>query len=322
MAFLQKNLCNQTKLNSASIKKPTGLIFFEFFHRLVQHSLQKNKLSLNLKSISKRAKLKYNRQKRKNFPAVLTKIKKRKVRPPAKQTFYWIREKNKKIGNSAFITALFLPFLSLITTGLIGFASLSIGIKNITRSQSYCIEQVLQTQKALGEILTQLLKLNKKVSYMNKARKTVSASIKTATASIVLIPKVPQLIKMRDTIKIMQKALTLQQQSLLAQSFLIKKQALNKLKQKFKKLKASQVQDLSSYKKALAVQKEKIGSDAYIYKPVEDFKNQQKITFEWKLFLFYPLDKSWPLFKNRNSSYSCAGTLEQRREKWLSALYH
>ncbi|MCZ0932987.1 MAG: hypothetical protein OXJ52_07535, partial [Oligoflexia bacterium] len=166
------------------------------------------------------------------------------------------------------------------------------------------------------------LKLNKKVSNASKARKTADASIKTAIASVVLSPKAPALIKVRDSIKLLQKALILKQQYLLTQSFLIKKRALKQLKQKFKKLKASQVQDLTFYKKALAVQKEKIGSDAYIYTPVEDFKNHQKISFQWRLSVFHPLEKSLSLFKNYNPKYTCAGSLEQRGAKWLSILYH
>ena len=205
---------------------------------------------------------------------------------------------------------------------MIGFSGLSIGIKNITRSQSLCIQQALQTQKALGSLLTQLLQLNKKVSSMSKARKTAEASIKTAMASVVLIPKLPQLKKIRDSIKFLQTALILKQQYLLTQSFLIKKRALKQLKQKLNQLKASQVQELTFYKKALSVKKEKIGSDAYIYKPVEDFKNHQKISFQWKLSVFYPLEKSLFLFKNSKAKYSCTSSLEQRGEKWLSLLYH
>ena len=245
-----------------------------------------------------------------------------KNQPPAKQLFFWIKKENTKIGSSGFITVLILPFLSLIITAIIGFAGLSLGIKNITRSQSLCIQQALKTQKALGSLLTQLLKLNKKVSYMSKARKTADASIKTAMASVVLIPKTPQLIEVRDSIKLLQKTLILKQERILSQSFLVKKQALTQLKQKFKNLKVSHVQKLDFYRKALAVKKEKIGSDAYIYKPVEDFKNHQKITFQWRLSVFHPLEKSRLLFKNHKASYSCTSSLDQRGKKWLSALYH
>ena len=239
-----------------------------------------------------------------------------------KQPLHWIYKKNEKIGCSAFLTVSLLPFLILIITFLIGFTGLSLGIKNITRSQSYCIKQALQTQKALGEILTQLLTLNTTVSNMSKARKTADASIKTAIASVVLSPKAPALIKVRDSIKLLQKALILKQNHLLAQSFFIKKQALKQLKQKFKTLKTSQEKDLTFYKKALAVQKEKIGSDAYIYKPVEDFKNHQKIRFQWRLSLFHPLEKSVSLFSRYNTQYTCAGSLEKRGKKWLHILYH
>ena len=233
-----------------------------------------------------------------------------------------IKKRHKKMGNSAFITALFLPFLSLMLIGLMGLTGLSLGIKNITRSQSYCIKQALQTQKKLGKILAQLVKLNKTVSYMSTARKTADASLATAIASVVFIPKTPQLIKARNKIKTLQKALILKQKYLLTQSSLIRKQALTQLKQKLKKLKVNQVQDLTFYKKALAVQKEKIGSDAYIYKPVEDFKNHQKLTFQWSLPIFHPLNNSWPFFKNSYATYSCTSSLKQRGKKWISTLYH
>ena len=229
---------------------------------------------------------------------------------------------NQKSGQAGFITVCLLPFLSLMIALLISFAGLTVGIKNITQSQSLCIQQVLQSQKELGSLLTQLLGLNKKVSALDKARKTAEAGIKTAIASVVLAPKAPQLIKIRDNIKFLQKALIAKQKYLLAQSFLVKKQALKQLRQKLKKLKARQVQELTFYKKALAVQKEKIGSDAYIYKPMEDFKNHQKINFHWRLALFHPLEKSQPLFNNKEGSYNCTGSLEQRGAKWISMLYH
>lgn len=240
-----------------------------------------------------------------------------------KQSLRWMKKQNQKQCQSGFITALMLPFLSVLLTVLLGLTYLSAGIKNITRSQSLCIQQALHTQKDLGKLLTQLTRLNKKASYLSKARKTLSASIAAATASVVLIPKVPQLIKMRDKIKLLQKALIIKQKMILTQSFWIKKQAVIKLKQKFKNLKASQVKELTAYKKALAVKKSKIGSDAYIYKPVEDFKNQQKISYQWKISIFYPLEKNWFLFNNSyNTKYSCTSSLEQKGKKWLNILYH
>ena len=227
-----------------------------------------------------------------------------------------------KKGEAGFITILLLPFLSLLLIALMSFTVLSTGIKNITRTQSLCIQQALQTQKELGNILSQLLKLNKQVSGLSKSRKTAEISIKTAIASIFLIPKVPYLKKIRDAIKLSQKILIARQQSLLSKSFFIKRRALAQLKQKFKKLKAKQVKELSLYKKALAVKKEKIGSDAYIYRPVEDFKNHQKISYQWRISIFQPLEKSWLLFKDYNSKYSCTSSLELRGSKWQNILYH
>ena len=230
--------------------------------------------------------------------------------------------KKQKTNHSGFITVFSLAFLSLIMTGLIGFASLSLGIKNITQSQSLCIKQTLKTQNSLSQVLSQLLALNKTASSLNKSRKTAEASIATATASVILVPKVPALIKARDALKFAQKTLIFRQKQLLLKSLLIKKKALRHLKQSLKKIKAHHIQELTFYKKALAVQKEKIGQDAYIYKPVPDFINQQKISFQWVLPLFYPLDKNWSLLKRSQAKYSCTSSLKQKGEKWLNILYH
>ena len=226
-----------------------------------------------------------------------------------------------KKKQSAFITALLLPFLSLFLIALIGLTGLSLGIKNINLSQSLCIQHALKTQKSLGNLLSQLLKLNKIVYSLNKARKISEASIVKATASIIFIPKVPLLKKIRDGIKLSQKLLIARQKYLLAKSFLIKKRALSQLKKKFKKLKIYQVKESTFYKKALAVKKEKIGSDAYIYRPVKDFKNHQKIKYQWEMSIFYPLQKFWFLFK-KSGKYSCVSSLKKRGLKWQNILYH
>ena len=44
---------------------------------------------------------------------------------------------------SGFVTVCLLCFLSLMLTAVMAFSVLSLGIKNITRSQTYCIEQTL-----------------------------------------------------------------------------------------------------------------------------------------------------------------------------------
>ena len=260
-------------------------------------------------------------------------------------------------SDSGFLTLTLLSLLSLMFLILLGFSLLSVGIKNITQAQSYCLTELSQTQKKLGQKLQQLLKLNQKVRLLNTTRKGIDASIAAATASLVLIPKVPALQKSKEVVKLGQKSLIAAQKGILIQSQLIKKQQIRKLKSKLETLNVRWAMESSFYKKALAVEKEEIGAEAYIYKPVEEFKIKQKIKVSWNLPAFYPLKKdlSWIFsdssFRNRNPStkflnfnssrfnsfpisklklshsvffikQSCAVTLEQRGEQWIYRLSH
>ena len=237
-------------------------------------------------------------------------------------------------SQSGFLVPGLLSLLSLMFLTLIGFSLISVGIKNSTQAQSYCLKELSRTQKQLGEKLQQLLMLNKKVRALDSSRKSIDAAIAAATASIFLIPKVPALEKAKKLVQLGQKVLIASQKGILIQSQLIKKKQITKLRSQLTNLKGKFVLESSFYKKALAVEKEKIGDKAYIYKPVQEFKKQQKIKVLWSLPAFYSLqqDLSWimdrsPWGLNLKPStgaffikQSCAVTLERKGEQWVYRL--
>ena len=240
------------------------------------------------------------------------------------EDFQQVQKRNNASNKQGFVMVLFLPFLALMITGIIGLTTLSIGIKNITKTQSHCIIINFQAQKELGILLQKLLALNNKVRRLNEARKVIETSIAGAATSVILIPQIPKLKKARDFIKQAQKLVIARQKLLLAQSSLIKKKALIQLKKSLNKLKASHIREAQAHKKALAVDKEKIGDQAYIYKPVPDFINQQKIQWIWNLQSFFPLNQNlkWMSHAKTVSTYHCSATLKQKETQWISKLYH
>jgi len=227
---------------------------------------------------------------------------------------------------SGFFTLGLLSFLALMFVILIGFSLLSTGIKNITGSQSTCLKALILTQKELGKTLTQLLKLNQSSQRLNKARKVVDRAIVIATGSLVLASTLPALKTKQNILKALQKDLILKQKDFLFQSLIIKKRGFQKLKKSLKLFKVKSIREMNFYKKALAVEKEKIGKDSYIYHPVQDFKQRQKIEVFWKLPVFYPLEKELKWFLThkqiKSFEYSCVVTLKKKGEKWVSLVYH
>lgn len=250
----------------------------------------------------------------------------KKVFHPTKPTPSIIKiVKTKAKRNSGFISALLLPLITLIITGILGLSTLSLGIKNITKSQSYCIKANLNGQKKLGVLLVKILKLNSRVLFLHKTRKTLLASIVVA-ASLGQIPVVSSLKKSLEFIKLAQNIVITKQKYILAQSFLVKRKILKDFKKNIKVLKTSSIIESTFYKKALALKKQKIGDQAYTYHPVPDFINQQKISLEWKIQSFFPLGKNldWilPAKTKAISHLSCTTTLQQKGELWISHLYH
>ena len=234
-------------------------------------------------------------------------------------------------SESGFLIFSLLSFLSLMFLVLIGFSLLSVGIKKSTQAQSYCLQILSQTQQKLGKNLQRLLNLNPKVRSLDKIRKSTDQAIVVATASVVLIPIVPQLKQFRDVVQLSQKALILVQKGILVESQITKAKQINQLKSKLKKLKASVNTEYSIYQKSLAVDKEKIGDNAYIYQPVENFKSQQKIKLSWSLSAFDPLEKDLNgLFDSHkflslrafSIQQDCAVTLKQEGDQWVYHLTH
>ncbi len=230
-----------------------------------------------------------------------------------------------KSGAQGFASLLLLPIMALMITALMGLSSLSLGIKNITKAQSYCIQTSLQGQKELGALLKKILALNTQVKSLHKTRKAVSAAIIAAVVTGAL-PLLPFLNKKKEFVKKAQKALRARQNYLLARGFFIKRKTLKALKRKLKTIKAFHVREEAFYKKALAVKQKKIGDEAYIYEPMPDFVNHQKSRFIWSLPLFYPLDFNarWllPAGSGATSNHTCTASLKQEGDRWISALYH
>ena len=223
---------------------------------------------------------------------------------------------------SGFVLSSLLFFLSLLMSFLIGFSLLSVGIKNITKSQSLCIKGLIKTQRELNPILTKLLSLNHRVKELHHSRQALSASIAIAAASIVLVPTVPALEKTREAVKLLQKAIRFQQEALLLKSDFVKRKNLNQLKLSLQKQKALAVRETSFFKKALALEKEELGKEAFIYKPLDNFKQNQKIRLSWTLNPFGGLSQDWKTLLNAKRKQSCAATLEKQGEKWISRLSH
>lgn len=226
---------------------------------------------------------------------------------------------------SGFATVLLLSFSVLILTGILGLSSLSLGIKDITRSQSHCIRENLQGQRELGLLLEKILRLNDTVLFFHRTRQSLSTSLTVATA-VGSVHLIPLLKKKLDLIRQMQKLLILRQRHLLTKGFFLKRKSFKKFKRKLKKFNMFHIREESFYKKALALERRKKGDKAYIYKPVPDFVNRQKSRFSWKMPLFLPWDQSERHFlgflKKPFIAWSCTASLKKEGGQWKSILYH
>ena len=236
-----------------------------------------------------------------------------------KQNHFWFYKfKNQK----GFMTLFLLPLITLMATGIMGLAALSVGIKNITQTQSICIKNNIKGQKELGILMGKILHLNKKALKLHQTRQTLKAKLALAigTGQTHLISPLKKTLSL---VQNGQKALMWKQKSILNQSQLVKEKTFQKLKRTFQKLPVSKVQEKSFFKKALALEKQKIGDKAYNYKPVSNFTEQQKVRFSWKMNPFYPLDKNWLHFKHKKAfQYQCTSSLIKKGNLWISHLYH
>ena len=225
-------------------------------------------------------------------------------------------------NQKGFISLFLLPLITLMMTGIIGLASLSVGIKQITQAQSVCIKNNMKGQKELGLLLKKILNLNKKVLKLHKTRQALQKQLALAvgTGQIQLIPFLK---KALSFVRKGQALLILKQKYILEQSRFVKIKTFKKIKKEFKSLPTSKLQEKSFFKKALALEKKKAGDSAYTYKPVPNFTEQQKSQFTWKMNPFYPLDTNWLNFKKKKLfQYQCTASLTKKGKVWISHLYH
>lgn len=234
-----------------------------------------------------------------------------------------------KKTRAGFISVAFLSFLGLIMTGFVGLSLLSMGIRNVTRVQSYCIRINLEGQKSQRRILDKILKLNDTVLFFHKTRKSLKASLIAATGAG-LIHVIPTIKKKINAVKKIQQMLILRQKLLLSQSLRVKRKTFKKFKEKVKKFHVSYVQDKTFFKPALAIKRKKEGDSAYTYRPVPDFTGHQKSHFFWRINLFSPLHFWQGLLRilslqsegKHFPGYSCVASLQKRGNIWNHILYH
>ena len=325
MEFLQKRICNTTDSQSSAIKgeECSG------FMRLLPTG---RGIPLRPENFSSYKREKTGKFQRDRYIPLLFEnpgsYRREKTEKPKPDRYNFLKPtlpSGRNTGNQGFVVLLLLPFTALMITVILGVSSLSLGIKNITRSQSHCIQKNLNRQKELGLVLEKILKLNNKVLLLHKTKKTIELSIAAAVFSGAL-HTLPSLNKKRELIKKAQKALILRQNQLLIKSLLIKRKAFHSFKNQLKKFNIFHVSETGLYKKALALQKKKVGDTAYTYKPVPDFINHQKSEFYWKFQPFWPLDEAlrwiFPEKSNSLSKYSCTASLKQKGKQWTSTLYH
>ena len=231
--------------------------------------------------------------------------------------FYKESSRSKKFitNQKGFALILLMPFFSLIITSLLGLSAISLGIRNITFTQSTCLLENLSAQKQLKIILKKLLSLNQKVTSLHKKRQFLETSLKTSIA-LGLIKAIPILKKQIILVKFQQKILSFRQNRLLSKSQSVKKQTLKNLTQLLNKNYIQSFTETSSFKKALALSKKNLSKEAVIYKPLSNFSHKQKTIFSWKMKPFFPL------FKSKFSKYQCVATLERSKMQWQERLFH
>lgn len=228
----------------------------------------------------------------------------------------------KSNSQKGFINLFLLPLIALMMTGVIGLASLSIGIKHITQTQSTCIKNNIKGKIKLGLLLKQILNLNEKVLKLHKTRQVFQAKLAVAVST----GQIKLILSLRKTLSLIKKGqalLMLKQQYILNQSQLVKVNTLKKLKKDLQILPVSKIQEKTFFTKALALEKKREGDKAYTYKPAANFTERQKSRFLWKMNPFYPLNISRLIFKQKKTfQYQCTASLTKKGHLWISHLYH
>ena len=232
------------------------------------------------------------------------------------------------LGREGFMTVFFICLLSLSLTGFFIILSLSLSLKNKTYAQSLCLKITKDTQDSLGENLKKLLTLNKKSRALHKKRKSLKKAKILALASVIGSAGVAPIEASIKLTKSLQVSLIARQKALIAKSYLLRLRHFQKFKSKLKKRKGFQIKK-EFPKKALPVKKEKIGKLSYIYKPLENLKEKQKIRYFFKVSPLFPLESSFFKLLSKNKKLfkkgipgSCTMSLEKKGGAWQSFLYH
>ena len=238
--------------------------------------------------------------------------------PPAKtaKTGFAVKLRTRAGG---FIMIVLIPFTMICVTGLSGLSFLSLGIRNLTRSQSICIRESFQGQKKLRRLLELLLEMNPTVIRLNTIKTALQKSLKIAiqTGQLYLVPPLKAKIAI---IKKRQKLLFLQQERILMQSEIQKKAVFTNLQSRMKFREIKNLTDETAFNRALAVSKKTLGPFARTYSPLPDFTRRQAVVFSWDIHPFFQFNKTFMAFPPlRESPYvkrSCSATLEKQRGAW------
>ena len=238
--------------------------------------------------------------------------------PPAKtaKTGFAVKFRTRAGG---FIMIVLIPFIMICVTGLSGLSFLSLGIRNLTRSQSACIRESFQGQQKLRHLLELLLEMNPTVIRLNFIRNALQQSLKIAiqTGQLYLVPPLKAKIAF---VKKRQKLLFLRQERLLMQSEIQKKAAFTNLQSRMNFQEIKNLTDETASNRALAVSKKTLGPLARTYSPLPDFIRRQAVVFSWEIHPFFQFNKTFMAFLSlKGAPYvkrSCSATLERQKGAW------
>ena len=212
-----------------------------------------------------------------------------------------------------FAATAFLPILTVLMTGAAFFALTATAVKKKTESQSSCLKINIKTQKKLSLILKKLLALNKASQNLHLLRTRLAAAKAAAlfTANAAAWKAAEKALRI---VKTKQKALKRRQEALTDKSEKTRAAALKEFR---RDRKGRSVRNIDSFspRKALAVQKKKIGQNAFIYEPEIFFSKKQALKLSWEqdLFAGTALKKGRALFGLSRTFVKddCAATLEK-----------
>ena len=258
---------------------------------------------------------------RANIDFALTSVRKSKARARALSPLFFLPPA--VCRRRGFILITLLPLITALTAGLSGLSLMSLGIKNLTQSQSICIRQNLHGQREQGVLLTRLLNLNRTVIRLSRTKQTLQKALMTAVG-LGQIQMIPFLKKQISLLQKRQEFISLQQTRLLMKSELTKKTVFKKLKHTLRSSEIKNIQEESFFKTALAVSKKSLEPRANIYQPVPDFSQKQTVTYLWEIYPFFQLNKDFmDFFQWKKTPYikkRCSATLKKQGGRWMARL--